>query len=172
MNVEIVKAQPEDAEAWCEVRKLSWLDTYPNEEYGITREDILSKEFDTPEKIAKWRESMANPNDYVYFSAKVDGKVVGLSTGRAAKLEDELNEVCAIYLLPEFQRQGIGSKLMQATLDTFDLTIPTVINAVVYNQKAISFYEKFGFKKNKLLPEDQGKLPNGKLLPEVELIRE
>jgi hypothetical protein len=36
----IKQAKPEDAEAICSLLRETWLDTYPNAEAAITREDI------------------------------------------------------------------------------------------------------------------------------------
>jgi len=169
MNIEIVKARPEDAESWCKIRKVAWLDTYPNEEYDIAKEDILLKDFDSPEKVKKWQESFANPGDKSYYSAKVDGIVVGFSTGNKGS---ELNEVGAIYIYPQYQGMGIGKLLMNKVLDEFNPQIKTKLNVVKYNERAIKFYEKFGFKIVGPYDDLFGKLPNGKVLPEIEMVRE
>jgi RimJ/RimL family protein N-acetyltransferase len=42
-----------------------------------------------------------------------------------------------------------------------------------YNQKAISFYEKFGFKKTgKSVIEDVARFPSGATIPEIEMVRD
>jgi hypothetical protein len=40
-----------------------------------------------------------------------------------------------------------------------------------YNTNAIAFYKKFGFAENRVVHDDIAKLPNGKEIPEVEMIR-
>ena len=41
------------------VLKTTWLATYPNKKYGITKEDILSKDFDSEKKISAWQDTIA-----------------------------------------------------------------------------------------------------------------
>ena len=54
-------ASPEDAEAIANIQKETWLATYPNEEYGITEDDIKSKEFTSEKRILEWRERFEHP---------------------------------------------------------------------------------------------------------------
>jgi len=45
------------------------------------------------------------------------------------------------------------------------------LEVVKYNHLAINFYKKFGFIENGPALSDAGKLPNGKHLPEIEMIK-
>ena len=58
---------------------------------------------------------------------------------------DEYGEVMAIYLLAEYQKQGIGYRLMQSTLEHMPKHQKFVLWVLKGNQKAIGFYERFGF---------------------------
>ncbi len=40
-EIKILEAVPEDAEGTVNVYYKTWLDTYPNEEFGVTREDDI-----------------------------------------------------------------------------------------------------------------------------------
>ena len=54
----IDRARPEDAPRIVEIQEATWLDTYPNEEYGITREDIKASELGGEQAIAAWESAI------------------------------------------------------------------------------------------------------------------
>jgi ribosomal protein S18 acetylase RimI-like enzyme len=168
MAIEIRKAQPADAQTWCEVFKTTWLATYPNKQYNIIKEDILTKDFNSPEKVLRWRKSFADPGECHFYTVLVDGKIVGCGIGRYM---DDWNEVGAIYVLPKYQGQGIGRMIMTKNFELFDFNKITKVNVVSYNENAIKFYEKFGFRITDE-PVDPYILPNGKVMPEIVMIRE
>ncbi|MEI6498537.1 MAG: GNAT family N-acetyltransferase [bacterium] len=169
MNIQIRKAKSEDAESWGRITKEAWLETYVSEENNITRDDILLKDFDSPNKIQKWRDSFANQkDDRLFLSAEVDSEVVGLLTGLK---HDKINEIGAIYVLPKCHGQGIGSALIKKAIIEFGPTKNIKLNVVSYNQKAIGFYKKHGFWENGPFDDKREHLPNGKKLPEIEMIK-
>src|SRR6185369_9516334 len=59
-DVAIVDARPEDAEGLARVQKATWLSTYPSAELGISQADLLSKDFDSPKKIASIRQRLSD----------------------------------------------------------------------------------------------------------------
>ena len=80
MNMNIRKAIPSDAEAWARIRKICWLDVYPNKEHDITREHWL-KEVRSPKYEDKniclfgvglfpWK--VGFPDDVIYAYLSVD----------------------------------------------------------------------------------------------------
>lgn len=168
MEIKIRKAQPEDAKAWCKIRKECWLDIYPNTEHNITRDDILLKDFDSLEKIKNWQESFLVRTDCKYYSAIVDNKVLGICIAYDDK---PINEIGAIYIDLNYQGQGIGAKLINKAMADFDPTKKVNLKVVSYNEKAINFYKKLGFKIVGPFDDPYGKLPNGKQLPEIEMVR-
>jgi ribosomal protein S18 acetylase RimI-like enzyme len=169
MIIIIQKAIPEDAKEWCKIHKDTWLDTYPNKEFNITKTDILSKDFDSPEKVKKWEKSFDNPQGRYYYVAKTDNKIVGLATGLVHK---DINEIGAIYVLPKYQGKGVGKELMIELIKHFDSTKKIKLNVVRYNIKAINFYKKFGFIITGNIDDPSGTLPNGKVLPEFQMVKE
>jgi len=169
-NLTISKAVPDDAEDWARVHRETWLATYPSEEFNITEEDILSKDFDSPEKLKIRRESFANPGNNFCNVAKVDGVIVGF--GVAGK-SDNYSEIKSLYVLPEFQCQGIGKALMQRCLGQIGDDKDILLNVVVYNKKAIHLYESFGFKfAGGVTDEAKTTLPSGKKLPLIRMVKE
>lgn len=166
----ILEASTDDVQAISEVQKKTWLSTFPNEEYGITHEDILSEDFFGKNRIEKRKEIIGDSTSNTKFwVVKSEGKVVGYSCAR--KLADH-NKIRSIYILPEFQGKGIGQKLMSAMFEWLDSTKPTKLTVAIYSPKAISFYEKLGFVRGqKLAKNPEGPFITGKEVPEMEMIK-
>jgi hypothetical protein len=55
---EIVLPTPEDALAIVRIQAASWLATYPNEQYGITSEDIEAKKLDSLVRFSQWKKTI------------------------------------------------------------------------------------------------------------------
>lgn len=80
--------------------------------------------------------------------AKDGERVIGFA-GYGAYRNDELEntgEIYAIYLLAEYHGHGIGRRLMQAALEKLKKYPRTALWVLKDNTKAISFYERCGFK--------------------------
>lgn len=141
-HVVTVNASLKDASSIGFIQSQTWLVNYPNLEVGITREDI-------EEKVKEWNNGgderikrlIKRPNAYTLV-AKKDEKVVGFVS--ALKEEDE-NIIESMHILPEFQRQGIGTKLLKSALDWLGNEKRIVIDVVSYNKNAQRLYERFGF---------------------------
>jgi ribosomal protein S18 acetylase RimI-like enzyme len=149
------------------IRKETWLDTYPNEQYGITREDILSKDFDSEMKLQESRgmiESSGKGSNYIRI-AKDGGKIIGFSSGMK---RENFNELTAFYILPRYQRQGTGKRLAELILEWLGEDKKIAVNVVEYNEKAKFFYKKLGFIKTGK-PVFYTELPSGKKMPEIEM---
>jgi len=169
MEIEIKEATTDDVFGISDVQKESWLATYPNEEFGITGEDILSEDFRSKGRIEKRIEIVKNPNSNTkFFVAKDREKVVGYCC--AQKFED-FNKIKSIYILPEFHKMGIGKKLMHKAFDFFGDKKPIKLSVAIYNQNAIDFYEKLGFVKGQRFEHNpEGVFISGREIPEMEMI--
>lgn len=173
--MEITLAQKQDAEQVYEVFKQTWLDTYINDEFGITEEDILSKypEAERESKIKKYGEGYDEMNNdldkanRIVWLAREDNKILGLvSITKGTPIE-----LSALYVLPEAQGKGVGKRLIEFVLDYLgDQEI--TLNVASYNEKAIRFYEKYGFKLGEEVKDKAGELPSRKVIPEVKMIKE
>lgn len=164
-------ALPEDAEGITTVLYQTWLDTYPNEEVGITREDVEDSYRDsfTPEKISAMAEGIRNLSDNKKrVVAKIDGRVVGMAT---MSILEEYNQLRTIYVLPEFQGQGVGKKLWQEVKNFTDPKKDIVVHVADYNKKTIEFYKKLGFvDTGKRWQDDRWKMKSGAMIPEMEMV--
>lgn len=168
----IEKAKPEDAERICEIRDTAWLEVYPNGELGITREDVelMAK---GPEdrflknRIAYLQKALASGETKI-FVAKLDGLVIGYIDPYE---ENGRRSIGSIYVAPGYQGQGIGGQLLQKVLDMYGREKDIFLEVVTYNQNAISFYEKFGFRKtDAVVPAEEGRPGYLKTLPEIEMV--
>jgi ribosomal protein S18 acetylase RimI-like enzyme len=169
-EITISPAKPEDAEGIVHVRRTTWLATYPNEVLGITRQDIeeaLNTRSDEQEvaRIANHIKTSTGTHTWV---SKVEGKVVGFLRFEE---EDKRNRIHALYILPEYQHQGIGKALTQLVLDRLGTLKEIYLEVAAYNQSAINFYKKLGFIENGPTTNEVAQLPSGKVIPEIEMIK-
>lgn len=87
--------------------------------------------------------------------------------------ENGKERILALYVLPQYQGQGIGNELILTGLDWIGTDKKIYINVVEYNIQAISFYKKHGFVETGVsgVFDTAAKLPSGKLLTEIELVK-
>lgn len=86
---------------------------------------------------------------------KVDNKTVGFSCFGKSKDTENAYELLAIYILQEYQGQKLGYELLKRTVSCFSDDAKIVLWVLQGNDKAIRFYERFGFSfngKEKTLP--------------------
>lgn len=172
--ITVQKPDPEDARAIQEVLYNTWLDTYPNKEIGITEEDVKAhfKKSLSPEMLEKRRLGILTPPpNQVLLVAKDSNKVVGICR---IVLRENVNQLQAIYVLPSYQRKGVGMLLWKTISKFLDPTKKTIVHVATYNEKAIDFYKKIGFSETgKKFVDDRFKMPvSGVLIPETELVLE
>lgn len=174
-SIGIEQATPTDAETICDIRDRAWIDAYPNDELGITIDDIkinaqgLNGEF-LPRRIAFLKEKLARTErpDGNTFVAKVDGKVVGYVD---PSIEDGKRRIGAIYVTPEAQGFGVGGKLLQKALEWHGRSEDIFLEVVAYNQNAIDFYKHYGFVETNAVVQEEPNRPNFmKSLPQIEMV--
>jgi ribosomal protein S18 acetylase RimI-like enzyme len=170
-NIVTTPPSPEDVLGIINVFYKTWLATYPNEELGITIEDIEHKYKDrlSEENVAKRAKRIAEPpvNEQLLV-AKINNKVIGVCRGI---IHENANQLQAIYILPEYQGKGIGGLLWQEINKFFDLNKHTIVEVASYNQNAINFYTKLGFKDTGESFNDEGlKMKNGAVIPQIRMI--
>jgi ribosomal protein S18 acetylase RimI-like enzyme len=163
----ISRATSEDAKAIPQIQKDGWLSTYVNDELGITKADVLSKDFDSEDRVNRWKEAISKP-DTATFVAKDGGIPVGFCF---VKKGDEFNQLGALYVLSTVQGKGIGTKLTEQALAYLGNEKPIHLEVVSYNDNAISFYESFGFERAEEIDNPtSGTLPSGVQIPEIKMI--
>ena len=174
MSIIFKEATNKDISQIFNLQRVAWLATYPNKEYNIKLSDIKSKFLNLSnkeweDKKARYRSRISDPNIF-FLLAKEGGKVVGYC--QAIKNHSE-HRIGAIYVSPDRQRQGVGSRMFEKALDWLGSSQPIFLNVASYNQQAINFYQKFSFYlTGKIVEDPAGVLPTGTIIPEIEMKRD
>jgi ribosomal protein S18 acetylase RimI-like enzyme len=174
MTIRIMDATPEDHDSIRQVQRQTWIATYPNEEFGITKEDIEMRFAvdTTPQGIRRGQERRQNinANPLIHTWVAKDGEAsVGFCI---AQKEHPQNRIKAIYVLPEYQGTRVGKQLMQTALDWLGDQHDIALAVASYNHKAISFYHRFGFVLNgDPVASELAGLSSGVIIPEIEMIK-
>ena len=100
-----------DAEGIARVRVDTWRSAYK----GIVSAETLDN-LSVERDAARWRENLSSSRPVFVYVAVVENQVVGFAIGGAERNGDPdyAGELYAIYILPQFQGQGIGQALMKA----------------------------------------------------------
>ena len=174
-SIEITAARPEDAAVICYIRDEAWLQTYPNEELGITKEQIrinaqgLHGEF-VPRRIAWLQDKLSHMDSaWTAYVAKIDGTVRGFVI--ASTDEHGRKFLNSIYVEPGYQGHGLGGKLMQQALEFLGNEADIYLEVTSYNQNAIRFYERLGFVKTGNPVEEEADRPSYITpVPQIEMV--
>lgn len=138
MNFEIVKITPEFAKYFGYVIYTAWGETYK----GLIPDNILEGR-----SMERWiQRTKENPeNKYIAFA---DGKAAGvvgfLQQARDFVTNRESGEIVALYVLKEYQKNGIGKALLNEALNDIGEKNVTLF-MLKGNDNAASFYRKMGF---------------------------
>ena len=171
-SIAIREALPDDAEAMRDVQRHTWIATYPNEAYGITKEDIEARFREDPETVRERRERGRQSVCTAPFHSWVAREGRALIGFCIVKQDDHENLLQALYVLPDFQSQGVGKRLLQTALDWLGSKKEVVLNVASYNEKAIAFYRAFGFVPDEPVASFEAlQLPSGVRLPEIRMVK-
>ena len=112
--IEIRPARVEDARAISEVHIESWRATYP----GIVPQDYIDS-LDVDVFTERWADRLATHPEMLIVVAEAGQRICGFASGGPARVELSgfPGELYAIYLTPESQSKGIGSRLFWAVAD-------------------------------------------------------
>lgn len=165
MKARIRKAELKDAEKIEEIRQKGWLETFPNEEYDITRGDVLSRFENKRRDIAVTKNLIQNSSEYFFWVAEKENEIVGFVKVRKSPY---INELRALYILQNYQVKGIGTRLLNKGLEIFR-SGKVYLKVAIFNSHAIKFYEKFGFVKSDRAPDFN--LPSGNKIPVIYMIK-
>lgn len=170
-EIKIEIANLGDATGIRDVQRDTWIATYPNEEYGITREDVEAKDWDSAQRINRWKKAIEEAGEeQQVWVAREGSQVIAFCV---ASRGQEKNQLKALYVLPSKQGKGIGSKLMKQSLAYFNPEHDSIVEAAKYNKNAINFYKSFGFEGEVDItnPDSVADLPSGKVIPEIRMTR-
>lgn len=162
-SVVIVQARPDDARDIVRVQAQTWLATYPSAEHGITSEDILAKNINSPARINKWKSWIEQQGvHHMIWVAKDIDQLVGFCF---AQQDLEEGKIEALYVAPNQQRSGTGKRLMDQAITWLGDARPIALSVATYNQSAIAFYQQLGFEISEDAPDSIPPLPSGKKIP-------
>ncbi|MCM3619767.1 GNAT family N-acetyltransferase [Sutcliffiella horikoshii] len=139
--MKIRKAVFNDAYGIARVHVDSWHTTYTN----IIPDDYLSRlTYESRQKL--WERNIDEFD--IFVAENNDGEIIGFSTGgkeRSGKYEGYEGELSSIYLLKEYQGQGIGKKLLKPVIESLkDKGINSMIVLVLEDNPSKYFYEAVG----------------------------
>jgi ribosomal protein S18 acetylase RimI-like enzyme len=143
-DITINRAKPNNVADILEVQKITWLATYVNKEFGITIDDILSKDFTRKDRVERLLKIILNEQSTNRVLVACDNDLV-VAFCRLQKGEQN-NKLIALYVLPDYQNHGIGKKLITSALEWFGSDKNIVLDVVSYNARAREFYKHFNFK--------------------------
>jgi len=167
----IEDAKPEDTKTVRSIARSFWIELYPNEKYGITKEDLEGIDWFNPERLAKRADEIQNKTDTMrtWVLKNKKGEIIGFSM--AFKTED-YGELDAMFVNKEYQGKGLGKKLMQKACDWIGSDLDIKLKVVAYNTHAIEFYKKNGFEETDAKVVYEGTvLPSGIEIPRIEMLR-
>ncbi|MBY7142779.1 GNAT family N-acetyltransferase [Virgibacillus sp. NKC19-3] len=136
MNVVIRKMKKKDIPEVQDVAKTSWNATYE----GIIPACIQQNFLKTAYSETMMKRRLKNSVMYV---AEVDGKVVGFANFTSSSKEGKV-ELAALYLLPAYQGNGIGTTLLQESMERLNSS-EVHVSVEKNNVIGTTFYKAKGF---------------------------
>lgn len=165
----IVQPAIEDAEELVSMHGQSWLDAYPSDEYGVSRE-FIQQAVDkraTKQGLEIRRgyinEGLSNPSYYLRIAKNSEGEIVGFIDGR----KEEKNELSGLYIAKSEYGTGLAQQLCDGIMEWFGKEEDIYLTVVTYNGRAQKFYRKNGF----IVIPDTERLYKDTILPVVDMIR-
>ena len=164
INFVIETAVAQDYKHLNYVNKETWLHTYPSESYNINIADIENLPWNKFEE--NWKARLTLPEkDFHCHVAKVDNNIVGFIV---CKELPSFISIGSVYVLPDYQKLGMGTSLFNHVLKFVSLQKPIEIKVAEYNQKSINFYKKLGFVYLEQISDFQ--LSENKFIPQIKMI--
>ncbi|MCP1495113.1 L-amino acid N-acyltransferase YncA [Peribacillus frigoritolerans] len=140
----IRKAVLTDAKGIAKVHVDSWKTTYAN---IIPDEYLNNLAYEGREQL--WKGNI--PNSDVFVAENEEGKIVGFSSGgkeRSGKYPDYTGELYAIYILKEYQGNGLGKLLVKPIIEELQQkNFFSMIVLVLEDNSFRLFYETLGGEK-------------------------
>ncbi|MGH2620076.1 MAG: GNAT family N-acetyltransferase [Anaerolineales bacterium] len=139
--VRIERATVQGVQGIRNVLAVTWRDTYSSflSESSIAK---VTAEWHTP-RVLEAEIVRASTFSGVARASETSEEIVGMITAHS---RDELLVVTRLYVLPAYQRQGIGQRLMNASYLAFPGSLRVQLDVEEQNPKGRAFYERVGFK--------------------------
>ncbi len=166
----ITTPETEDMEGIIAMHIQSWLDVYPNDEYGISREHVQQSvtRFTNDDGHRKRRayieEAHTNPDYFFRIAKDISGKIIGFIDVRRHSTE---NELAGLYTDKTAYGTGLAQQFTDEALQWLGDSKDIRLTVATYNSRAQAFYRKLGFEK---VPGSERPKDNTGI-PIVEMIR-
>ena len=144
-------ANIEDSSRMAEIHVFGWRWAYKD----FISLDYLYNKFTVKTREEKFREYLSIKNDneehYVYEEQNVVKAILIIGNCRDDDKDNKTFELMGIYVDPLFQRQKIGTQLVDYCIEEAISKNKEEIVLWVFekNEETIKFYEKMGFKKDR-----------------------
>lgn len=139
--IKIFKAKVEEV---TEIKKLlykTWISVYS----GLYSQEAIDKITSEWHSIKLLKNQILDPKK-LFLVAKDGNKIIGMcNTASVSDKENEIN-IQRLHIDPDYQRQGIGTSLINKIIDTFPKVSKIDLEVEKQNKQAISFYKKNGYK--------------------------
>ena len=144
MNCNIRAASQADITAIAHVARETWPATYAHSVAAHNQRQVLERSYGIESLAAAIAAKPA-----WFYVAEADAQVVAFA--QFMSRPDGYVELARIYVLPDYQRIGIGRALLAAgAADIEDAGAPLCFVSVeVDNSDALAFYRRFGFRRNR-----------------------
>jgi ribosomal protein S18 acetylase RimI-like enzyme len=161
--------QEGDVDEYVQSQKTAWGEIFPNDDIGITKEDIDIAYDDT--KIARVKSKVLTAIS-LGVDKSLDVMLVDNLFAGATYITEELidgekfGRIQMIFITPEYAGKGYGTKLFLHALEKLKNQGYTnfSVHTTPYNHRAIKFYKKFGFEVDDTkVPEFKISAPREKL---------
>jgi ribosomal protein S18 acetylase RimI-like enzyme len=136
--ITIRRALTEDIPGIRAVLAVTWRDTYSSflPESSIAK---VTAEWHSPQVLEA---EINRSSTFLGVAESGSHGIVGMVT---AHLDADILSIARLYVLPDFQRQGIGERLMKESWRAFPKTRRVQLDVEEQNPKGRSFYRKLGF---------------------------
>lgn len=150
--LEIRKAYPTDAYTLINIHDITW----KNEYYDILPNGILNNMLQNIKTRVHHLQDQINENNRIYVALEDNNLVGYIFYAKSQNGTDEVTaEIREIYILPEYQQQGIGTKLFEnVTNEIKQLGYKALILYCPLNSKSINFFQKIGGEKRKVVAKN------------------
>lgn len=107
---------------------------------GVLPEAVVAGMSDT-EATALWTNALAAPGGHPLVAVVPDGTIVGVTR------HDRVDTVQSLYVAPDTQRLGVGTRLLSAAVEALRAAGADIVRLWVFadNTAALSFYRRHGF---------------------------
>lgn len=171
MEIKVIVPKKNDVDTIHDVLYRTWQQTYPNRELGILEDmirELIPEKLNNAQRKRKIQQIDTLDKNTFYKIAKLDTKIVGICIGVQ---HTKYTHLRSFYVLPEYQRQGVGTALWDSFYKWSNKNKSIVVHVATYNDNAINFYKKRGFiDSGKRFSENRHSFKNGVSIPEMEMM--